>query len=85
MPRIAVTVHTKIQTISGYIRSSEELTESECIAIMNHVADGVKDGHVVQSMSLDAHYESQDHPGVITISPNLLDESIVVYAIKYQA
>ena len=50
MPRIAVTVHTKIQTISGYIRSSEELTESECIAFMNHVADAAKDGNVVQSM-----------------------------------
>ena len=83
MPRIAVTVHTKIQTISGYIRSSEELTESECIAVMNHVADATKDGNVVQSMSIDVHYESQDQPGVITISPDLLAESIVVYAIKY--
>ena len=83
MPRIAVTVHTKIQTISGYIRSSEELTESECFAFINHVADAAKDGNVVQSMSLDVHYESQDQPGVITISPDLLAESIVVYAIKY--
>ena len=48
-----------------------------------NVADAAKDGNVVQSMSLDVHYESQDQPGVITISPDLLAESIVVYAIKY--